>query len=90
VELPRWVFTPGVGVGPFDAGSGKDLGHPVQFRTQLEFARRFSGDNRFAFALSHISNAGVGDTNPGTEVLSIYYSIPLGRNSGTHTKESPP
>jgi len=87
---PRWVFTPGVGVGPFDAGSGKDLGNPVQIRTQLEFARRVAGDNRFAFALSHISNAGLGDTNPGTEIFSIYYSIPLGRKSGTHTKESPP
>lgn len=85
----RWVFTPGAGFGPFDAGSGKDLGNPVQFRTQVEFARRFAGDDRFILALSHISNAGLGEINPGTEVFSIYYSIPLGAKSARPVTESP-
>ena len=91
IELgPRWVFTPGAGAGGYDAGNSKDLGHPVEFRTQLEFARRFATDHRFAIALSHISNARLGSRNPGTEVLTFYYSIPLGRKSADHTKESTP
>ncbi len=87
---PRWIFTPGAGVGLYDDGDGKDLGHAVQFRTQIEFARRFEKDTRLAFALSHISNAGLDDANSGTEVLTVYYSIPLGRGSGDHTKERSP
>jgi hypothetical protein len=86
----RWVFTPGAGVGLYDEGNGKDLGHTVEFRTQIEFARRFAQDTRLAFALSHISNAGLDDRNPGTEVLTVYYSIPLGRKSGDHTKVPSP
>ncbi len=87
---PRWVFTPGFGAGLYDEGDGKDLNHAVQFRTQVEFARRFEKDTRLAFALSHISNAGLDDKNPGTEVLTVYYSIPLGRGSADHTKERSP
>ena len=86
----RWIVTPGAGAGLYDEGNGKDLGDPVEFRTQIELARRFAGDNRLAIALSHISNAGLGDANPGTEVLTIYYSIPLGRRSADRTQEFPP
>lgn len=86
----NWIVTPGAGAGFYDEGNGKDLGDPVEFRTQLEVARRFSGDDRLAIALSHISNAGLGDANPGTEVLTVYYSIPLGRKSSDRTTEFPP
>jgi hypothetical protein len=86
----RWIVTPGAGAGFYDEGNGKDLGDPVEFRTQLEFARRFAGDDRLAIALSHVSNAGLGDANPGTEVLTVYYSIPLGRKSAVRARAFPP
>lgn len=87
---PRWGFTPSAGAGFYDEGDGRDLGQRLEFRTQIEFARRFANDTRVAFALSHISNARLSELNPGTEVLTVYYSIPLGRRSGDQTKESPP
>ncbi len=86
----RWIFTPGIGAGLYDDGDGKNLGHTVEFRSQVEFARRLEKDTRLAFALSHISNAGLDDRNPGAGILTVYYSIPLGRGSGDHTKEPSP
>ena len=73
----RWVFTPSFGAGVYGDGSGKDLGHMVEFRSQLEFGYRFDNRSRVSLAVSHISNAGLGDSNPGTEIATIYYNIPF-------------
>lgn len=73
----RWVFTPSFGVGAYADGSGKDLGHTIEFRSQLEFGYRFDDRSRLSLAVSHISNAGLGDSNPGTEIATIYYHIPF-------------
>ena len=55
-----------------------DLGHGLEFRSQIEFAYRFDNRARLGVAVSHSSNASIGDTNPGTETLLVNYSIPLG------------
>ena len=69
--------TPSIGVGPYHDGDGKDLGYGLQFRTQLEVGYQFENTHRTGVGFSHISNAGLGHRNPGTEILSIYYSIPI-------------
>ena len=56
---------------------GLDLGYPLEFRSQMELAYRFNDRSRLGVAISHYSNASLGDSNPGTETLSVYYSIPL-------------
>ncbi len=73
----RWVFTPSFGAGYYADGSGKDLGHDIEFRSQLEIGYRFDDRSRISLAVSHLSNAGLGDSNPGTEVATIYYHIPI-------------
>ena len=73
----RIVVTPNVAAGLLDEGSGKDLGSPVEFRTGLEIAWRFENRSRLGLAFHHISNAHLTDKNPGTEVLSVVYSIPI-------------
>lgn len=73
----RWVFTPSFGAGLYADGNGKDLGHTIEFRSQLEFGYRFDDRSRVSLAVSHISNAGLGDSNPGTEIATIYYHVPL-------------
>ena len=55
-----------------------DLGHGLEFRSQIEFAYRFDDRSRIGLAVSHSSNASLGDTNPGTETLMLNYSFPLG------------
>jgi lipid A 3-O-deacylase len=75
----RLVMTPSFAPGYYHKGSGLDLGHKLEFRSQLEIAYRFDNRARLGFAISHMSNASIGDINPGTESAMIYYSIPLGK-----------
>lgn len=74
----RFVLTPSFAPHYYWGGDRKlDLDYPLEFRSQLEAAYRFDDRSRLGLAISHYSNASLGDTNPGTEVLSVYYSIPL-------------
>jgi len=72
----RYYFTPSFGAGIYNDGSGKKLGNDLQFRTSLEVSYEFKNKNRIGISLSHISNANLGDKNPGVEILSISYHIP--------------
>ncbi len=78
----RVVVTGSLGAGYYAEGDGKDLGYELQFRSQIEMAYRFDDRTRLGLAFSHISNASLGDTNPGVEILNLYYSIPLTRLLG--------
>lgn len=78
----RVVVTGSFGAGYYEEGDGKDLGHELEFRSQIEIAYRFDDRSRLGLAFSHISNASIADTNPGVEILNLYYSIPLTRLLG--------
>lgn len=72
-------ITPSIGIGLYgQGGSDKDLDHPIEFRTQIEGGYQFMNGHRVGVALSHLSNADLGDDNPGTEVLNLYYHVPVG------------
>ncbi len=73
----RFVLTPSFGAGLYADGDGPDLGHTIEFRSQLELGYRFDNESRISAAFSHISNASLGDQNPGVEILSVYYHFPL-------------
>ena len=55
---------------------GKNLGNDLQFRTTLELNYKFENHNRIGLSLGHISNANLGDKNPGVEIISLSYQIP--------------
>ena len=74
----RYVLTPSFGPHIYSGGNSKlDLGHKLQFRSQLEFSYRLDDRARLGVAVSHYSNAGLGSKNPGTESLIVYYNHPL-------------
>jgi len=73
----RLILMPQAAVGAFADGDGKDLGSTLEFKTGLELAWRFEDRSRLGVAIHHISNASIGDTNPGTEIISVVYSLPL-------------
>jgi len=56
--------------------SGHGLGHAIEFRSQALLAWRFDDDAKLGIAISHYSNGGLGERNPGSETLSLYYSLP--------------
>jgi len=78
----RWVLTPNFAAGLYTDGSGKDLGHTIEFRSALNLAYRFDNRARLGLSFYHISNASLADNNPGTEVLTVLYSIPLNFDLG--------
>jgi hypothetical protein len=73
----RVVVTASFGAGYYENGDGKDLGHEIEFRSQIEIGYRFDNRSRLSLAFSHISNASIGEDNPGVEILNVYYSTPL-------------
>ena len=74
----RIVLTPSFAPHYYWGGNKKlDLGHSIEFRSQMEIAYRFDNRSRLGMAISHYSNASLGDKNPGTETGTIYFSLPL-------------
>lgn len=73
----RFVLTPSFAIGAYDRGSGKDLGHSIEFRSQIELAYRFDDRSRLAISLDHMSNASLDEVNPGTESLMLTYAFPF-------------
>lgn len=74
----NWHLTPSLGIGLYTQNSDdKDLDHPLEFRSQLEISYEFDFGSRLGLGFSHTSNASLGDRNPGTEALSLYWHIPL-------------
>ena len=75
-DKSKFFFTPSFGAGIYNDGSGKKLGNDLQFRTAIEISYELKNKNRIGISFSHISNANLGDKNPGVEVLSFSYHIP--------------
>jgi len=71
------VLTGSFAPGLWAEGDGKDLGHVIEFRSQVELGYQFENQSRLSLSFSHISNADIDSINPGTEVLNLYYHLPL-------------
>ena len=54
-------FTPGL----YHEGDGKDLGHLLEFKSEIQLSLDLSESSKIGFSYNHISNASLGDKNPG-------------------------
>lgn len=70
-------FAPGFAAGYFTPGKGKHLGYPLEFRSGVELGWQFSDWHRLGLHFYHLSNASLGNRNPGEESLALFYDIPL-------------
>jgi len=73
----RFVVTPSLAAGYYERGNGIDLGNTIEFRSAIELAYRFDNGMRLGVTYYHLSNASLSERNPGTEVLSLGFSIPV-------------
>jgi lipid A 3-O-deacylase len=73
----RVVLRPSFAPGLYIEGDGKDLGSVIEFRSALELGWRFDDRSRLGLEISHRSNAGIDDRNPGEESLMLFYHFPL-------------
>ena len=58
-------FTPSFTPGLYSEGDGKDLGHVIEFKSELQASFNISKDTSLGMSYNHISNASIGDKNPG-------------------------
>ena len=58
-------FTPSFTPGLYSEGDGKDLGHVIEFKTELQISFEISSNSELGFSYNHISNSSLGDKNPG-------------------------
>ncbi len=62
-------FTPGL----YEQGDGKDLGHPLEFKSEVKFTLDLGESSDLGFSYNHISNASLGDKNPGANSYMFNY-----------------
>lgn len=69
------AFSPSFAPGIYFKGDGKDLGYPLEFRSAVALAYVFKNHSRLGLQFYHMSNANLGDKNPGSESLVLFYSL---------------
>ena len=58
-------FTPSFAPGLYRKGNGKDLGHILEFKSELQISVDYVSNSQLGFSYNHLSNASLGTKNPG-------------------------
>ena len=64
-EMGNLTFTPSFAPGLYHEGDGKDLGHVLEFKSEVQLSYAASDKTSFGVSYNHVSNASLGDKNPG-------------------------
>ena len=58
-NLGKLNFTPSFTPGLYGKGDGKDLGHMIEFKSELQLSLDLAKDSEFGLSYNHISNASI-------------------------------
>ena len=64
-KLGNLNITPSFTPGLYHEGDGKDLGHILEFKSEVQISLNLFKNSELGFSYNHISNASLGDKNPG-------------------------
>ena len=64
-ELGILKITPSFAPGYYNYGDGKDLGYPLEFKSEIQMSLDLSDTTQLGMSYNHISNASLGTKNPG-------------------------
>ena len=64
-KLGSMNFTPSFTPGYYNQGDGKDLGHALEFKSEVQLSIELPKDSQLGFSYNHLSNASLGSKNPG-------------------------
>ena len=67
-------FTPSFTPGYYKEGDGKDLGHALEFKSEIQLSLELPKDSQLGFSYNHLSNASLGDKNPGANSYMFNFS----------------
>ena len=65
LEMGELTFTPSFAPGLYHKGDGKDLGHVLEFKSEVQLSYELSKNSKIGISYNHVSNASLGDKNPG-------------------------
>ena len=72
-ELGSFTITPSFAPGYYSSGDGKDLGHVLEFKSEIQMSLNLSDTTEFGMSYNLISNASLGDKNPGANSYMINF-----------------
>ena len=71
-QLGPFKVTPSFAPGYYNYGDGKDLGFPLEFKSEVQISLG-SDTTKFGMSYNHISNASFGTKNPGANSYMINF-----------------
>ena len=67
------TITPSFAPGYYNSGDGKDLGSALEFKSEIQVSLDLSDSTELGISYNHISNASLGDKNPGANSYMINF-----------------
>jgi lipid A 3-O-deacylase len=64
-KLGKINFIPSFTPGLYSKGDGKDLGHVLEFKSEIQISLDLFSNSQLGFSYNHLSNASLGKKNPG-------------------------
>jgi hypothetical protein len=72
-ELGFLTITPSFAPGYYNYGNGKDLGYPLEFKSEVQMSFNLSDSSHLGMSYNHISNASLGTKNPGANSYMLNF-----------------
>ena len=72
-EMGLLTITPSFAPGYYNYGDGKDLGYPLEFKSEVQMSFNLSESTQFGMSYNHISNASLGTKNPGANSYMLNF-----------------
>jgi hypothetical protein len=72
-KLGLFTITPSFAPGYYNYGNGKDLGYPLEFKSEVQMSLNLSDSTHLGMSYNHISNASLGSKNPGANSYMLNF-----------------
>ena len=72
-NIGNLYITPSFSPGLYGEGDGKDLGHVLEFKSELQLSLDLFSNSELGFSYNHISNASLGEKNPGANSYTFNF-----------------
>ena len=64
-KIGSFIINPSIAPGYYGQGYVKDLGYPLEFKTEVQLSFDFNDNTNLGMSYNHISYASIGSKNPG-------------------------
>jgi len=72
-EIGFITITPSFAPGYYNYGGGKDLGYPLEFKSEVQMTFDLNDNTHLGMSYNHISNASLGTKNPGANSYMLNF-----------------